>query len=143
MTEEQLTHIRARADMWPLDRLQAGAGEGLSAFDIALLWDRQHLLAHVDVLRAEIERLRAPPPKSGPSRAFRLVLAIEADSRDDLARGLCSFADSVDRDEVTRGVSGGYSSGYIYELLVDPNQTHDSYFAKLDAHLAHKRANGT
>lgn len=70
-----------------------------------------------------------------PVRAVRLTLRIESDTRNDLVSALINFATQVDREEVTTGVSGGYNSGWIYELLVDPAQTHEAYFQQLHAYL--------
>ncbi len=75
---------------------------------------------------------------SQPHRQFRLVFALEADTRDDLASALFNMATAVDRNELTVGVSGGSYSGYIYELLQDPAQSHDTYFAQLKEHLANR-----
>jgi len=73
-----------------------------------------------------------------PVRAVRLTLRIEADTRNDLVSALMNFATQVDREEVTTGVSGGSNSGWVYELLVDPTQTHEAYFQQLDAYLEGK-----
>ena len=77
---------------------------------------------------------------TAPKRAFRLTLRLEADDRAELADALRSFADQVDREEVTTGVSGGPSSGSIYELLHDPAMTHERYFADLNEYLSGKMA---
>ena len=73
-----------------------------------------------------------------PTRAICLTMKIEADTRDDLVSALMNFATQIDREEITTGVSGGYDSGYIYELLVDPTQTHEAYFQQLHAYLKEK-----
>ena len=73
-----------------------------------------------------------------PHRAVRLTLAMEADSTEDLASALFTLATAVDRGELTKGCSGGCSSGYTYELLQDAEQAHDSYFAELRQYLARK-----
>lgn len=77
---------------------------------------------------------------TAPMRAFRLTLRLDADDRAELADALRSFADQVDREEVTRGVSGGPSSGSIYELLHDPAMTHERYFDEVRTYLDEKRA---
>jgi hypothetical protein len=77
-----------------------------------------------------------------PHRAFRLTMALEADTRDDLAWALRNLADRVDREQVTVGVWGSPSDGAIYELLADPAMTHDSYHASLREYLA-ERATST
>lgn len=76
-----------------------------------------------------------------PHRAVRLTLAIEADTLDELAMTLENIAAQAERNELTTGTSGGCGSGYNYELLQDPEQTHDSYFAQLRAYLASKTPN--
>lgn len=73
-----------------------------------------------------------------PARAFRLTLRLDADDRKELANALFNFADAVARGEVTTGVSGGPSSGSIYELLHDPSMTHDAYHAQVREYLATK-----
>lgn len=42
-----------------------------------------------------------------PSRACRLVLDLEADTPHDIASALYNMAAQIERDELTRGVSGG------------------------------------
>jgi hypothetical protein len=74
-----------------------------------------------------------------PTRAFRLTLSLEADTRYDLVSALFDLATRAEREELTTGVSGGCGSGYIYELLHDPAQTHERYFAELKEALAKKR----
>lgn len=74
-----------------------------------------------------------------PVRAYRLTLALEADTRTDMAWALRNLADRVEREEVTVGVWGSPSDGAIYELLADPSVTHDSYHAALRAYLDDKR----
>lgn len=71
-----------------------------------------------------------------PRRAMRLTLALEADTRTDLARALRNLAERVARDEVTTGVWGSPSDGAVYELLHDPAMTHDAYHAALRGYLA-------
>ena len=73
-----------------------------------------------------------------PSRAFRMTLVIDADSRDELAWALRRLSDAVDRDEISTGVSGGPDSGWIYELLHDPSMTHEVYFEAVRTYLAAK-----
>jgi hypothetical protein len=70
-----------------------------------------------------------------PVRAFRLSLALGADTRNDLAWALRNLADRIDRDQVTNGVWGGPSDGAIYELLTDPSMTHDAYHSALREYL--------
>lgn len=70
-----------------------------------------------------------------PVRAFRLTLRLDADDLHELACALYAIAHHAERGELTTGVSGGYGSGYIYELLSDPAMTHDAYFQELDVYL--------
>jgi hypothetical protein len=70
-----------------------------------------------------------------PARAVRLTLKLDADDIGELSSALHNIADSAERGELTTGVSGGPSSGYIYELLQDPTITHDSYHAALREYL--------
>jgi hypothetical protein len=60
---------------------------------------------------------------------------MEADSRSDMANDLRNLARRIECDQVTSGVWGSYSSGAIYELLIDPEQTHDIYHAALVKYL--------
>ena len=73
---------------------------------------------------------------AAPVRSFRFTLLLDADSREDLANELRNIAWRVDADQISNGVSGGPSTGSIYELLHDPAQTHDAYHAQLRAYLA-------
>ena len=70
-----------------------------------------------------------------PVRALRLTLALEADTPEDMATALHNLAHRVERDQVTEGCWGGPSDGAIYELLVDPDMTHDLYHQKLREYL--------
>lgn len=70
-----------------------------------------------------------------PVRAFRLTLALEADTRQDMADAMRNMANRIDREQVTVGVWGSPSDGAIYELLTDPSVTHDSYHAALREYL--------
>lgn len=76
-----------------------------------------------------------------PHRAVRLTLKMDADSPEELATALTNFAMQIERREVSRGVSGGPSSGAIYELLHDPAQTHEAYFEQVREYLADKSGN--
>ncbi len=70
---------------------------------------------------------------SNPARAYRLTLMLDADSLSELVNALHSIAHRALSQELTVGVSGGYDSGYCYELLHDPAQTHEAYFEQLRA----------
>ena len=77
-----------------------------------------------------------------PVRAVRLTLMLEADSLRECCAALEQIAWAAERGELTTGSSGGYGSGYTYELLQNPEQTHERYFAELRRHLAEKTPNG-
>ena len=74
-----------------------------------------------------------------PKRACRFVLDLEADTRDDLATALYNIASQLERGELTKGVSGGYSSGFIYELVENDGPTHDEWARNLRAYLDAKK----
>ena len=74
-------------------------------------------------------------PVRPPVRALRLTLALEADTPEDMASALHNLAHRVERDQVTEGCWGGPSDGAIYELLVDPEMTHDAYHKALREYL--------
>jgi len=71
-----------------------------------------------------------------PVRAYRLTLALEADTSVDMAMALRNLAHRVEREQVTTGVWGGPSDGAIYELLIDQSVTHDAYHAAIREYLA-------
>ena len=73
---------------------------------------------------------------TAPMRSFRLTLMIDADSRDELVQQLECLAILADKNELTTGASGSHGSGYTYELLYDPRQTHEKYFSELRSYLA-------
>lgn len=73
-------------------------------------------------------------PKA-PHRAVRLTIAIEADTPHDMATALVNLARRIERNEVTTGVWGSPSDGAIYELLTDPEMTHDAYHRALRNYL--------
>lgn len=75
-----------------------------------------------------------------PRRACRFVLDLEADTRDDIAAALYNMASQIERGEMTQGVSGGYSSGYIYELSESDHPTHTEWAESLRAYLDDKKA---
>ncbi len=54
---------------------------------------------------------------------------------EDMATALHNLAHRIERDQVTEGCWGGPSDGAIYELLVDPEMTHDLYHQKLREYL--------
>lgn len=70
-----------------------------------------------------------------PRRSHELILQIGADTKRDLVNALRQMALEIDMDQLTAGVSGGYSSGAIYAYQHDPAITHDAYFAALEQKL--------
>lgn len=74
-----------------------------------------------------------------PARAFRLTLKMDADTRPALVSALIDLATQIDREEITTGISGGWDSGSIYELLIDESQTHENYFLLLNQYLEKKK----
>lgn len=77
---------------------------------------------------------------AAPRRACLLTLKLEADSLPELTSALFNIAAQAERGEMTTGVSGGPSSGHIYELLHDATQTHSKYFEEVCEYLAAKKA---
>lgn len=73
-----------------------------------------------------------------PKRAFRLTLMLDADTRNDMSDALRRMADDVEHESMTVGFYGSPSDGAIYELLHDPEMTHDVYHAALREYLAAK-----
>jgi len=80
---------------------------------------------------------------SAPRRAFTLTLVLGADSLDEMAHALRQMASQVEREGLTIGVSGGPSSGAIYELLHNPEQTHERYFREVQEYLREKKPEAT
>jgi hypothetical protein len=76
---------------------------------------------------------------NAPKRACQFVLDLQADTRQELADSLYNIASRIERGEMTRGVSGGYSSGYVYELTENEGPTHDEWAANLRAYLDAKK----
>ena len=73
---------------------------------------------------------------TAPKRAARLTLRLDADDLPTLVSALRQFADQAERNELTIGISGGPSSGSIYELILDPFQTHERYFQQVREYLS-------
>lgn len=77
---------------------------------------------------------------NAPKRACQFLLDLQADTRQDLADALYNMAIQIERGEMTVGISGGNSSGYIYELIENERPTHDEFVQKLRAYLSAKQA---
>lgn len=73
-----------------------------------------------------------------PVRAYRLTLQLGADSKKDLVSALEHIASQIEQNEMTTGTWGSPSSGCNYELLIEPNQTHEKYFEDLQLYLKEK-----
>jgi hypothetical protein len=85
-------------------------------------------------------KVRGCGVSSQPERACRFRLDLQADDFKSLCSAMFNIADMLERRELTTGCSGGYDSGYIYELRESPGPSHDEYFERLTAYLAEKRA---
>jgi hypothetical protein len=72
-----------------------------------------------------------------PHRAFRLKMEIEADDREALCGFLHSFVTSLYLDQISTGVTGGYSAGGTYSLTIDPDMTRDRWEADLERYIAY------
>ncbi len=77
-----------------------------------------------------------------PRRAYVFTVEIGADTRDDLCAALRQLEFEIAADMLTHGVSGGYSSGYTYNLDVDETITHDRYMDDLHRYLDKTKAKG-
>ena len=74
-----------------------------------------------------------------PQRACRLTMRLEADTPQDMASLLENFAWRIHAGELTTGVTGGPSSGGIYEFHCAEHPSHEEYFAQLRAYLQEKK----
>jgi len=75
-------------------------------------------------------------------RRWKFVGKIEADSWEDLLRGLDTIQfDLSNRNdqEIPFSVSGGYDSNWAFTVTEKPDMTHDKYFEELDAYLESKK----
>lgn len=79
-----------------------------------------------------------PPDENreSPKRRLQFKLECGADSRDALIGVLSRLQFLIGSNQITRGVSGGYDSGYTYELTEDENIDHDMFCTALDEYLA-------
>lgn len=75
-----------------------------------------------------------------PKRAVLFDVSLQADSRDDMVRALDQLAYLVARGELTRGCSGGVSSGYTYHYEERPGPTAEEYTQQLKAWLEQERS---
>ena len=78
-----------------------------------------------------------------PERAHTLIAKIGADTRRDMVRELLFLADRIERNELSKGCSGGPSGGAIYSYHTNPAQTHDAYFAQIEVWLEREKAKTT
>lgn len=68
-------------------------------------------------------------------RAHTLIVKFGADTIEDLAFALRQMAIDLERGELTVGCSGSPSVGSIYSYRIRPEQTHEKYFADIEAEL--------
>lgn len=104
--------------------------------DCCICGDEQH--SRAKLLRWALKAAKSAAlgtSNAAPMRAVRLTMKVDADDMRELSYALRNIADHAERGELTTGMSGGPSSGYIYELLQDPSMTHDVYHAALRAYL--------
>lgn len=73
--------------------------------------------------------------KKAPKRRIEMNLKVSADSIDELVSYLRNFAFEVSTGTRT-GVSGGYSTGAVYQIVEDESITHESWAANLEKYLA-------
>ena len=72
---------------------------------------------------------------NAPVRACRLVLDLQGDSRSDIVNALENIAMHIDRQELTKGCSGGVNSGYSYEYTESDHPTTEEYHSQLRVFL--------
>lgn len=72
-------------------------------------------------------------------RAFVLTLELQADTRNDLIGELRHLEFMIASEQLAHGVSGGYSTGSVYDLNVDESITHDLYMEQLNEYLGAKK----
>jgi hypothetical protein len=76
----------------------------------------------------EILENKAMTDTSPPHRAYQLTLKIGADDERALASALYNLSNQVAAGKISQHcVSGGYDSGYIWDLKHDPEMTGDRY----------------
>ena len=77
---------------------------------------------------------------SPPRRAYQLTLHLEADDMRELESALFRLSTQVAVGEISNNcVSGGYRSGFIWDLKHDPKMTGDRYREELAAYVAAQR----
>lgn len=74
-----------------------------------------------------------------PERAHVLIAKFGADTAERLAAELRFMADQIEREQLSTGCSGSPSGGTIYSYKVRPDQTHDAYFAQIEAWLVERK----
>jgi len=70
-----------------------------------------------------------------PKRRVEMSLKVNADSIDELVSYLRNFAFEVSTGTRT-GVSGGHSTGAVYQIVEDESITHESWAVELEKYLA-------
>jgi hypothetical protein len=71
-----------------------------------------------------------------PHRAVRIMLDIDADNRKNLEAAFRHFLHTFDNRSAPSGCSGGYSSGWTYQMWESDHPTHEEYEAALEQYLA-------
>ncbi|SMC32699.1 hypothetical protein SAMN06297251_10174 [Fulvimarina manganoxydans] len=73
-----------------------------------------------------------------PLRAHHLVLDVQADDAESLARSLETIAFEIRTGRLTIGMSGGHDSGWMHSYAVDGTRTHADWARELDRWLAER-----
>lgn len=74
--------------------------------------------------------------RAAPKRAIEITIRISADTWNDVTHCLEEYVRQIGRyGELPQGVSGGYGSGDIREVCLDPEMTHDRYAEELRDYL--------
>lgn len=90
--------------------------------------------------RAEGEVMKPEKPVK-PRRACVLQLELQADTPEEIEIALRDIGLRVLMGEITTGVSGGYSSGYIYSYEKRDGPSHDEYVQQLNSWVAELKGN--
>lgn len=81
-----------------------------------------------------------------PKRKYQLTLTLGGDDIQDIVHGLEQISFDLMReanDDIEavgyHSISGGYSSGWIVDVSVDPAMNHDEYMRLLKEHVAQEK----
>ena len=83
---------------------------------------------------SDLNQIDVMQSKEGPKRRVEMSLKVNADSIDELVSYLRNFAFEVSTGTRT-GVSGGYSTGAVYQIVEDESITHESWEKALNEHI--------